>query len=110
MKKVIRLTEGDLHRIVRESVNRVMMKEGMLDKLQGAYNGMKQGFSKGNDKMNAEKSSVNGSANSLRIAALQALKSLEKGEIQSAIYQLNSGLKWDNHFNDNANKSYNYGL
>ena len=26
-KKLIRLTEGDLHRIVKESVNRVMLKE-----------------------------------------------------------------------------------
>lgn len=31
MKKLVRLTESDLHRIVKESVNRVLTNEGVFD-------------------------------------------------------------------------------
>ena len=42
-KKLIRLTESDLHRIVKESVNRVLYNEGLGDRFRGAWNGFKQG-------------------------------------------------------------------
>ena len=34
MKQIVRLTEGDLHRIVKEAVNRIL-KEGAFDKYPG---------------------------------------------------------------------------
>jgi len=46
-KKLIRLTENDLHRIVKESVNRVLYNEGLGDRFKGAWNG----FKTGNDQM-----------------------------------------------------------
>ena len=46
-KNRIRLTESDLHRIVKESVKRVMIEEGFWgnvgNKFQGAVNGFSQG-------------------------------------------------------------------
>ena len=41
-KQLIRLTESDLHRIIEESVNRVL-NEGFMDSLKGAAQGWKQG-------------------------------------------------------------------
>ena len=41
MKKLIRLTESDLHRIVKESVNKVLCNEGIGDKLKGAVSGFR---------------------------------------------------------------------
>jgi len=42
MKKRIRLTEGDLHRIVKESVKRVL-KESNNDRIEKAYHGKDSG-------------------------------------------------------------------
>ena len=36
MKQIIRLTEGDLHRIVKESVKRILREEHELDKYERA--------------------------------------------------------------------------
>ena len=43
MKKMIKLTEGDLHRIVKESVNRVLYNEGLGDSFRGAMRGFHSG-------------------------------------------------------------------
>ena len=42
-KKMIRLTESDLNKIVKESVNRVLYNEGLGDRFRGAWNGFQQG-------------------------------------------------------------------
>ena len=42
----VRLTEGQLHNVIRESVNNIL-NEGFMDKMKGAY----QGFRKGQDQM-----------------------------------------------------------
>ena len=42
-KQLIHLTESDLHRIVKESVNRVLYNEGFGDRFRGAINGFQQG-------------------------------------------------------------------
>lgn len=42
MKKVIRLTESDLHRIVENSVNKMLM-EGLGTRFNNAINGFKNG-------------------------------------------------------------------
>ena len=105
-KKLIRLTEGDLHKIVKESVNRVIMEEGMFDnlgnKLQGAYNGMKQGFSKGQNQMNDDNFANNAnqsSAMALRSYATKALNILNSsGNVQAAIKWLQDGLNWDKYY------------
>ena len=31
MKKIVRLTEGDLHRIIKESVNRIIKESDYMD-------------------------------------------------------------------------------
>ena len=38
----IRLTEGQLHNVIRESVNNIL-NEGFMDKMKGAYQGFRQG-------------------------------------------------------------------
>ena len=38
----VRLTEGQLHNVIRESVNNVL-NEGFMDKMKGAYQGFRQG-------------------------------------------------------------------
>jgi hypothetical protein len=43
MKKLVRLTESDLHRIVKESVNKVLYNEGIGDRLKGAVSGFRSG-------------------------------------------------------------------
>ena len=42
-KKLIRLTEADLHRIVKESVNNVL-NEGMWDNIKSGWQGAKAGY------------------------------------------------------------------
>ena len=42
-KKLIRLTEADLHRIVKESVNNVL-NEGMWDNIKSGWRGAKAGY------------------------------------------------------------------
>jgi len=42
----VRLTEGQLHNVIRASVNNIL-NEGFMDKMKGAY----QGFRKGQDQM-----------------------------------------------------------
>ena len=49
-KKLIRLTESDLHRIVRESVNRVLresLREEEIDESGGFRDGFKDGYMHG---------------------------------------------------------------
>ena len=49
-KKLIRLTEADLHRIVKESVNRVISEslyEEELDESGGFMDGLKSGYNRG---------------------------------------------------------------
>ena len=43
MKRRIRLTESDLHGIVKESVKKVLYNEGLGDRFRGAWNGFQQG-------------------------------------------------------------------
>ena len=43
MKKMIKLTESDLHKIVKESVNRVLYNEGLGDSFRGAMRGFHSG-------------------------------------------------------------------
>ena len=38
----VRLTEGQLHNVIRESVNNIL-NEGFMDKMKGAYQGFRQG-------------------------------------------------------------------
>ena len=38
-KKLIRLTEGDLHRIVKESVNRILRENDDYDRMNRYFNG-----------------------------------------------------------------------
>lgn len=47
-KQIIKLTEGDLHKIIRESVNRVL-REGWHDELSSVYDAGKQKGSTGID-------------------------------------------------------------
>lgn len=54
MKKKVRLTEGDLHRIVKESVNRLLCENnGFMDGAKGAMNGFRGGWKKGRGVRNA---------------------------------------------------------
>jgi hypothetical protein len=55
MKRIIRLTEGDLHRVIKESVNNILIQEGFMDKMRGAYNG----FQQGNQQMQNTQSQLN---------------------------------------------------
>ena len=50
-KNRIRLTESQLHNLIKESVKNVLINEGIWDKTKGAFNGMKQGFQKGQQQM-----------------------------------------------------------
>ena len=43
MKRLVRLSEGDLHRIVKESVNKVLYNEGIGDRFRGAISGFRNG-------------------------------------------------------------------
>lgn len=54
MRQRIRLTESDLHRIIRNCVNEAM-DEGMMDKFKGAFHGMTNGFNKGNNQLYDDK-------------------------------------------------------
>ena len=37
MKKVIKLTESDLHNIIKESVTKILNEEGLLSKIKKSY-------------------------------------------------------------------------
>jgi len=53
MKKQVRLTESDLHRIIQESVNQILIEEGWFDNMKaGAKAFMGKGYG---DASNAEK-------------------------------------------------------
>ena len=43
MKRTIRLTESELHNIIKESVNQIIIREGFGDNVRGAIKGWKQG-------------------------------------------------------------------
>ena len=50
----VRLTEGQLHNVIRESVNNIL-NEGFMDKMKGAY----QGFRQGQDQMDNNQQNQN---------------------------------------------------
>ena len=63
MKKLIRLTESDLHRIVKESVNRALNEnEGFMDGVRGAMNGFRGGWKEGSGIRNAVRGFRQGAA------------------------------------------------
>ena len=47
MNKTIQLTEADIHKLVEESVQDILMNEGMWDKLKGGANAAKSIFKNG---------------------------------------------------------------
>ena len=52
-KKLIRLTEGDLHKIVKESVNKILKEGNTMDKSEELRALLKKAFSNLNDKERA---------------------------------------------------------
>lgn len=55
MKKIIRLTESDLHRIIKNSVNRILREENVLNNYEAFTIGEKQ-----SDPTNYDPNSFNG--------------------------------------------------
>lgn len=78
MRQRNRLTESDLRRIVRRCVN-----EGMMDKISGAYNGMRNGFDNGyaqtmDDNRRSERNRTN--SIELRKAVQEVIKTLKNAQ------------------------------
>ena len=87
-KNRIRLTESQLHRVIKESVNEVLNeKQGFMDGIKGAWNGMTQGFNKGQQQMQSDTYRNNrNESNSLDLTryAMQAYETLVNCSHQDA--------------------------
>ena len=131
----IRLTESQLHNVIKESVENVLVKEGIWDKTKGAFNGMTQGFQKGEQQMqkDAYRNDRN-EANSLDLTryAMDAYKTLancnrqDEREMSMAIrdaesslmyglkkagfrgFSDGSGTQWQQHYKPLYNKTNGY--
>jgi len=95
----IRLTEAQLHKVIKESVKNILIQEGFMDKMRGAYNGFKQGNQQMQDtqnNLNNVSQSYQDSQNQLRNNRITADNSLSdyavgvEGDIDNAISSIQS--------------------
>jgi hypothetical protein len=80
-KKLIRLTENDLHRIVKESVNRVIIEEGFGDKISGAI----QGFRTGKNLQDVNNADSDALRNQVDQIARDGIGKCQRNDIQGAL-------------------------
>jgi hypothetical protein len=102
MKKLIRLTESDLHRIVKESVNKVLCNEGFGDKFRGAVHGFKTGAN--------QQAANDEDANTLWMIRDWAEVALQNNNPQMAMKVLQNILNWINHHKDWQGEKYGNNL